>query len=315
MRAVAIERFGGPETLTLMDVPTPEPAAGEVLIRIVASGINPVDWKIREGMLQKAFPHRFPLIPGWEAAGVVEAEGGGASRFRRGDAVFAYTRKSEVHGGTYAQYVVVPESFVAPMPKSLLFHEAATVPLAGLTAYQSLFRANDVVAGATVLIHAAAGGVGIFGVQLAKGVGATVLGTAGPQNQGFLRELGVDHAIDYTAGDFRDAVRAICPGGVDVVFDCVGGDTLERSFDVVKPGGRIVGIVSTPSADEAAKRGVRAHYHFVEPNSQELGDLGARIDAGKVRTYVSALFPLAAAAEAQERSRDRHMRGKGAIVL
>src|SRR5687767_12359290 len=107
MRAVAIERFGGPETLTLMDLPTPEPAAGEVLIRIVASGINPVDWKIREGMLQKAFPHRFPVIPGWEAAGIIEAEGGGTGRFRRGDAVFAYTRKPEIHGGTYAQYVVV----------------------------------------------------------------------------------------------------------------------------------------------------------------------------------------------------------------
>lgn len=315
MRAIAIERFGGPETLTLMDVPTPEPAAGEVLIRIVASGINPVDWKIREGMLQKALPHRFPLIPGWEAAGVVEAEGGGTSRFRRGDAVFAYTRKPEVHGGTYAQYVVVPESYVAPMPKSLLFYEAATVPLAGLTAYQALFRHKDVVDGATVLVHAAAGGVGLFGVQLAKGAGARVIGTAGPQNQDFLRELGVDHAIDYTAGDFREAVRAICPGGVDVVFDCVGGDTLKRSFDVVKEGGRIVSIVDTPSAEEAARRGVRAHYHFVEPNGQELGDLGDRIDQGQVRTYVSAVFPLAAAAEAQEKNRERHTRGKVALIV
>lgn len=315
MRAIAIERFGGPETLKLMDLPVPEPGNGELLIRIAASGINPVDYKIREGMLQKALPHRFPLIPGWEAAGVIEGEGGGTGRFRRGDAVFAYTRKAEVQGGTYAQYVVVPESFVAPMPKSLLFHEAASVPLAGLTAYQALFREPDVVRGATVLIHAAAGGVGMFGVQLAKGAGATVIGTAGRDNQAFIQALGVDHAIDYTAGDFRDAVKAICPGGVDVVFDCVGGDTMVRSLDVVKEGGRLVSIVSTPDADAAAKKGVRAHYHFVEPNSEELGELGDRIDAGKVKVFVSALYPLAAAAEAQEKSRERHIRGKAAIIL
>jgi NADPH:quinone reductase-like Zn-dependent oxidoreductase len=315
MRAIAIEHFGGTETLTEMDLPTPEPEAGEVRIRIAASGVNPVDWKIREGMLKQVFPHRFPLILGWEAAGVIDAAGSGADRFRRGDAVFAYTRKPEIHGGTYAEYVVVPESFVAPMPRSLLFHEAASVPLAGLTAFQALFREPGVTAGATVLVHAASGGVGMFAAQLAKSAGATVLGTTGPVNQDFIRSLGVDHPIDYRAGDFREAARAIAPGGVDVVMDCVGGETLEKSYDVVKDGGRIVSVVTPPDPAFAAARGVRAHYHFVEPSSRELSELGDRIDSRKVRTHVSAIFSLRDAALAHLKSHDGHTRGKNVLVL
>jgi NADPH:quinone reductase-like Zn-dependent oxidoreductase len=317
MRAIAIEQFGGPETLKLMDLPTPEPAAGEVRIRVVASGVNPVDWKIREGKLAKALPHHFPLVPGWECAGVVDAAGEGASRFRRGDAVYAYTRKPAVQGGTYAEYVVVPESFVADKPASLLFHEAAGVPLAGLTAYQALFRKHgDVGPGKTVLVHAASGGVGMLGVQLAKNAGARVVGTAGPDNQDFIRSLGVDHAVDYRAVDFRTAVREIAPGGVDVVFDCVGGETQAKSYDIVAQGGRLVSIVDTPKVDEAKAKGLReAHYHFVEPSSDELRALAEMFDAGKLRTYVSAVLPLAEAREAQQRSHEGRTRGKLVIAL
>ncbi|MDI1445697.1 NADP-dependent oxidoreductase [Polyangium sp. 6x1] len=315
MRAIAIEQFGGPETLKPVDLPTPEPGPGEVRIRIAASGINPVDWKIREGYLTKALPHRFPLIPGWECAGTIDALGMGTSRFERGEAVYVYARKPEVQGGTYAEYVVVPESFVAAKPKSLLLHEAASVPLAALTAYQALFRRPGVGPGATVLVHAASGGVGMFGVQLAKNAGAKVIGTAGPDNQDFIRSLGVDHAIDYRAGDVRAAVRAIAPEGVDVVFDCVGGETLALSYELAARGGRLVGVVDTPNQDEAKARGIDAYYHFVEPNGEELATIGALLDAGKIRTHVSAIFSLADAALAQEKSREGRTRGKAVIVL
>jgi NADPH2:quinone reductase len=317
MRAIAIEQFGGPETLKPMDLPTPEPGAGEVRIRIASAGINPVDWKIREGYLAKMLPHHFPLVLGWECAGVIDAVGEGASRFQRGDAVYAYTRKPEVQGGTFAEYVVVPESFVARKPEKLLFHEAASVPLAGLTAHQALFRnQSDVKAGATVLVHAASGGVGMFGVQLAKHAGAKVIATAGPDNQDFIRSLGVDHAVDYRAGDFREAVRKIAPEGVDVVFDCVGGETQGKSYEIVKKGGRLVSVVDTPKQEEAQKHGLReAYFHFVEPSSEELAALGKLLDAGTIRTHVSAIFPLADAAHALVKSREGRTRGKAVLVL
>lgn len=315
MRAVAIERFGGPETLRLMDLPEPELKAGEVLIQIVASGINPVDWKIREGYLQKLMPHHFPVIQGWELSGVVVDAGAGVTRFRRGDAVYSYSRLPEVKWGSYAEYIAVPESMVAAKPRSLLFHEAAAVPLAGLTALQALFRKPGVGPNTTVLVHAASGGVGHFGVQLAKNAGATVIGTAGKANQEFIRELGVDHAIDYTAGDFREAVRKIRPEGVDVVLAAVGGEVLPQSFDVVARGGRLVSVVDSPDAAEAQRRNVEAYFHFVEPNSDELTQLGALADQGKVRPHVSALYPLSRAAEAQEKSREGRTRGKAVLVL
>lgn len=315
MRAIAIERFGGPETLKLMELPAPEPKAGEVLIRVVAAGVNPVDWKVREGYLQKLLPHRFPLISGWDAAGVVEAVGEGATRFRRGDAVYAYTRLPEVQWGAYAEYVAVPESSVAAKPRSLLFHEAAAVPLAGLTAYQALFQQPGVGPGATVLIHAASGGVGHMAVQIAKAAGATVLGTAGASNQGFLKELGVDHPINYAAGDFRDAVRKLYPDGVDVVFDCVGGGVTATSLDIVKRGGRLVSVTDPPDVAEAERRGVRAAFIFVHPSGDDLARLGAMADEGKLRPHVTSLFPLADAAKAQVQSREGRTRGKAVLLL
>ncbi len=315
MRAIAIERFGGSDTLKLMDLPAPEPQAGEVLIRIAASGVNPVDWKIREGYLAARIPHQFPVVLGWECAGVVEAVGAGVTRFTRGDAVYSYTRLPVVKHGTYAEFIAVPEASVAKKPAALLFHEAAAVPLAGLTAYQALMREPGIAPGSTVLVHAASGGVGHFGVQIAKSAGAIVIGTAGKANQEFIKSLGVDHAIDYTAGDFREAVRKIAPDGVDVAFDTVGGDVLASTYDVVKKGGRLVGVVAAPDAGEAEKRGFSAKYHFVEPSAVDLAALGALADAGKLRAHVSALFPLEQAAEAQQKSREGRVRGKLVLAL
>lgn len=317
MRAIALEQFGGPDVLKLMDLPTPQPGPGEVRIRVAASGVNPVDWKIREGFLKGAFPYAFPLIPGWECSGFIDALGDGASRFRRGDAVYAYTRLPTVRYGTYAEFIVVPEGYVAAKPERMLLHQAAGVPLAGLTAWQSLFRGHDDVrAGATVLVHAASGGVGMFAAQLARAVGARVIATAGPANQDFLRGLGVHHAVDYQAGDFREAVRAVAPDGVDVVMDCVGKDTLARSYELVRPGGRLVGVVDTPDQAAAQQHGLRlAHYHFVQPSAHELAELGRLIDSGAVRAHVSAIYALEDAARAQIASREGRTRGKAVLAL
>jgi NADPH2:quinone reductase len=315
MRAVAIESFGGPERLGLTDLPRPKAGRGEVLVRTVAAGVNPVDWKIREGLLEDRLPHAFPLIPGWDVAGVVEEIGESTARFRKGDKVWAYVRKPVVQWGTYADFVAVPEDHVALMPSAYLFEEAAAVPLAALTAYQALFSIARLEKGVTVLVHAAAGGVGHFAVQLAARAGARVLGTARSDNHSFVLELGADRVVDYHEEDFRDAVRRLCPEGVDVVLDAVGGDTQSRSLEVLKERGILVSIVGEPDADKAAERGVRARWMFVEPDGEQLAILAREIDRGRLRVHVGSMFPLADAARAHEESRAGHVRGKLVLTL
>jgi NADPH2:quinone reductase len=303
MRAVAIESFGGPERLSLTDLPRPKAGKGEVLVRTVAAGVNPVDWKIREGFLEGRLPHAFPLIPGWDVAGVVEEIGESTARFRKGDKVWAYARKPVVQWGTYADFVAVLEAHAALMPSTYLFEEAAAVPLAALTAYQALFPIARLERGATVLVHAAAGGVGHFAVQLAARAGARVFGTAGSDNHSFVLELGADRAIDYHEEDFRDAVRRVCPEGVDIVLDAVGGDTEARSLEILKERGILVSIVGEPDADKAAERG------------EQLAILAREIDRGRLRAHVSRMLPLAEAARAHEESRAGHVRGKLVLTL
>ncbi len=315
MRAIGIEEFGGPERLVPMDLPDPHPGPGEVVVRVVAAGVNPVDWKIREGLLRDRIPHVFPLVPGWDLAGTVEEIGDDVTRIRKGERVFAYARKPVVQWGTYAELVVVPETSVAPMPSRLLFEEAAAVPLAALTAYQSLFGRAGIARGNVVLIHAGAGGVGHFAVQLASNAGARVLATAGAGSQEFLLGLGASVAIDYTREDWSEAVDRFSPEGVDFVFDTVGGETQKLSFDVLKPGGRIVGIVTPPDPTLARKRRVDASYVFVEPSASQLATLGAMCDAGKLKPNVQRIFPLADAAEAQRLSQAGHVRGKLVLAL
>ena len=313
MRAIAITEFGGRDKLRLMDLPAPVAADGDVLIHIRAAGVNPVDWKIREGMLKDRFPHEFPLILGWDAAGVVAKHGKNANRLSEGDEVFAYCRKPLVRDGTYAEYIAMPEDNVALKPKAFSFEEAATVPLAALTAYQALFDAGKLKPDGTVLIHAAAGGVGTFAVQLAKDCGARALGTASERNRDYLLALGLDVHIDYRSGDFRDATRAACPDGVDLVFDCVGGGVLQASAEIIKPGGHIVSITDPVGVDTLAKKGITADFVFVEPIREELERIGKMIDAGRLRTCVSASLRLDEAAAAHELSEAGHTRGK--IVL
>ncbi len=309
MRAMAIEEFGDLDRLKLMDLPRPKPGRGEILVRVVAAGVNPVDWKIVEGRLKAVFPHVFPLIPGWDVAGVVEELGEGASRFRRGERVWAYARKPAVQWGCFADYVALPEDNVALMPSKLLFEEAAAVPLAALTAYQALAKVG-IGSGKLALVHAAAGGVGHFAVQLARNAGARVIGTASARNHSFVLGLGAEAAVDYTREDFRDAVRRIAPDGVDAVLDAVGGSTLERSIEVLKQGGRLASIVERPDAASCEAHGVAGDYVFVEPNAEQLKQIAVSVERGRLKPHVSRIRPLAEAASALAESRGGHVRGK-----
>jgi NADPH2:quinone reductase len=314
VRAIVIDSFGGSERLRLTDVPRPRPSRDEILVRTVAAGVNPVDWKIREGLLAERLPHAFPLVPGWDVAGVVEEFGESTSRFRKGDKVWAYARKPLVQWGTYAEFVAVRENHAALMPSRALFEEAAAMPLAALTAYQALFVHARVERGTTVVVHAAAGGVGHFAVQLATSVGARVYGTAGCGNHPFVLQLGAVAAIDYDGEDFRASVERMCPGGVDVVLDAVGGDTQQRSFDLLKAGGTLVSVVSEPDADKALKHGVRAKWFFVEPDGEQLAHLARLSDRGTLRAH-HRIVPFAEVARAHDESQAGHVRGKLVLAL
>jgi NADPH:quinone reductase-like Zn-dependent oxidoreductase len=306
MRAVAIYKYGGPEVLVYEDAPRPHPGFGEVLVRVHAAGVNPVDWKIREGHLKEMLHQTLPLILGWDVSGVVETAGPGTSRLKVGDEVFS--RPDISRDGAYAEFIVIRESEVALKPKSVDHLHAAAMPLAGLTAWQTLFDAAGLSAGQRVLIHAAAGGVGVFAAQLAKWKGAHVIGTASARNHDFLRELGVDQIVDYETVRFEEAVQP-----VDVVLDTLGGDVQQRSWNVLKRGGILVSIANPPSADIAAAHGVRQAFVFTQPNAGQLAELATLADAERFKAIGELTLPLSDATRAQELSQRGHTRGK--IVL
>lgn len=305
MKAVRMHDYGDASVLQLEDAPRPVPKAGEVLVRVHAAGVNPVDWKVREGALGKN-KARLPLILGGEVSGVVEALGADAQRFHAGDRVHALL--SLARWGGYAEYVVVPEAELALVPKALDHVHAAGVPLAALTAWQALFDAAHLAAGQTVLIHAGAGGVGHFAVQIAHAKGARVLATASEGNLAFLKELGADVAIDYKAQKFEDVAK-----DVDVVLDSIGGETQTRSLGVLKKGGFLVSIVGAPSKKALEEHGVRGAGILVKPDAKELAEIDALIEAGKVKCVVSETVPLAEVKKAHELSQTGHTKGK--IVL
>ena len=315
MKAIAIKEFGGSDKLQLMDLPVPEIRPGEIVVKVRAAGVNPVDWKIREGYLKDLFSHQFPVILGWDAAGVVEGVGNGVTRFKSGDEIFAYCRKPIVHGGAYAEYILLEEEHAAIKPKNITFEEAASVPLAALTAYQSLFDAANLKPGETILIHAAAGGVGGFGVQLAKDHGAVVWATASGRNKKYVQDLGASQVVDYTQVNFGDAVFSKYPHGVDVVFDCVGGEVLQKSAETVKEGGRLITIVDDPTG--LARSDIRKEFVFVAPNTTQLTELARMVEQGRLKTHLSQVFPfgLEGARKAHELSESMHTRGKMVLVL
>lgn len=313
MKAMVIDGFGGPEVMRLTEIATPAPGPGEVLIRIRATSVNPVEWKIREGGLARLFPCLFPLVLGWDAAGTIAALGEGVTGFEIGDRVWSYCRKPDIQWGTYAEYVTMTADAVAPMPANLSFAQASTIPLVGLTSWQSLFDVAEIRPGQTVLIHAGAGGIGSLAVPLAKWAGATVIATARAANHDYVRGLGADHVIDYTAEDFVTATRALIPEGVDMVFGTVGGEVLTRSYEVVRPDGILVSITDKTDKDEAERRGIRVKYVFVQPNGAQLRRLAGLVESGVLSPPDISEMPLAKAAEALDISKRGHVRGK--IVL
>jgi NADPH:quinone reductase-like Zn-dependent oxidoreductase len=306
MKAIVMHEYGGPDVLKFEDAPRPEPKDNQVLIRVIAAGVNPVDAHIRTGKSAKFFGTTLPLIPGYDIAGIVEKAGTKNSKLKVGDPVYAYVGLDV--GGGYAEYAVATEVEAAPKPKSLGFESAAAVPLAALTAWQALIDAAKLSAGQTVLIQGGSGGVGSFAIQIAKERGAKVIATASTANQDFLKQLGADVAIDYTKQKFEDIAK-----DVDVVLDAVGKDTLARSYGVVKKDGFIVTIAGQPDQAQLDKYRIRGAAILLKPNADELVEIGKLVDAKKISPFVSQVFPLAEAAKAQEQIATRHTRGK--IVL
>jgi NADPH:quinone reductase-like Zn-dependent oxidoreductase len=306
MKAIVIHEYGGPEVLKYEDLPRPEPKEDQILVRVIAAGVNPVDGMIRSGMFAKNGKGAFPMVLGGDVAGVVEKVGNKVTKFKAGDPVFAYVSLDS--DGGYAQYAVVPERDAAPKPKSLTYVDAAAVPIVALTAWQALIDTAKLNAGQTVLVHGGSGGVGSFAIQIAKARGAKVIATASTANQDLLKQLGTDVAVDYTKQKFEDVAK-----DVDVVLDSIGKDTLARSYGVVKRGGIIVSLVARPDPAELEKHGIRGAALSVDPNSEELSQIGKLIDEKKIRVIVSQTFPLSEAAKAQSQVATGHTRGK--IVL
>lgn len=306
MKAVRVHEYGGPEVLRYEDAPRPLPGAGEVLVRVHAAALNPLDWKIRAGYVKNWLRYNLPMIPGWDFSGVVESVGPDAGTWKQGDEV--YGRPEIARDGAYAEYIAVRASEIAFKPKSIDHVHAAAIPLCGLTAWQALFDTADLRAGQRILIHAAAGGVGAFAVQFAKWKGAWVAGTASGRNQVFLRDLGVDQPVNYETTRFEDVVRE-----VDVVIDAMAGETRERSWQTLKPGGILVTLLGQPPVEEGAAHGVRGAGVMVKPSAAQLTEIARLVDSGKLKVFLDAVFPLAEACKAQELSETGHVRGK--IVL
>lgn len=303
MKAVRIHTYGGAEVLSYEDAPLPAIADDDVLIRVHAASVNPVDWKIREGYLKEFLPYSLPLILGWDVSGVVEAVGKNVMSFQPGDEV--YSRPNIARDGAYAEYIAVNASEIALKPKTVDHIHAAAVPLAGITAWHCLFESAQLAAGQRVLIHAAAGGVGSYAVQFARWKGAVVIGTASALNRDFLMELGADQVIDYQTTPFEQAVEP-----VDVVFDTLGGEVQERSWQIIKPGGMLVSVVSPPSEEQAAAHQCRSAYVFIQPRADWLAEMAKLIDAGQVKPIVETVLPLSQVAEAHRQSQSGRTRGK-----
>jgi len=306
MKAIVIREFGGPEVLHLEDFPKPTPAADEVLVKVYASGVNPIDWKIRAGLRKEKFPTSFPLILGWDVSGVIEEMGNAVTNFKNGDEV--YGRPDVTKNGTYAEYVAVKANQLAIKPKSIDHIKAAAVPLAGLTAWQGLFDHGKLEKGQKVLIQAGSGGVGSYAVQLAKWKGAYVIATASEKSTELVKQLGADEVIDYKKEKFEDKVKE-----ADLVLDLIGGDTQKRSLQVLKSGGRLITTLKAEYTDKAKERNIHLEAYTAQSYPEQLEKMATLIDKGIVKPVIAEVLPLEKAAEAQKKSEDGHIVGK--IVL
>lgn len=307
MKAMRVHSFDGPEALVFEELAQPSPAAGQVLVKVHASSINPIDRAVTAGVLQPMLQFSLPFTPGLDLAGVVAAVGEGVTSFAVGDAVYGFSDLRRQ--ASYAEYVLVGEDELVHKPENISFIEAGVVPLAAITAWQGLFEHGNLQAGQTVLIHGAGGGVGSFAVQFALAKGARVLATASAGKIAMLRDLGVHEPIDYTTTKFDDVAK-----DVDLVFDTVAKD-VERSYTVLKRGGTYVSAVSEPDRELAAKYGINTTFMFAHSSQSQLSEINDLIAAGKVKPIVSEVVPLAELARAIALLNQGHTRGKIALQV
>ena len=309
MKAITYSEYGSPDVLELTEQPMPKVGPGMVLVKVKAASVNPVDWKIMAGYLDAAMDLQFPAIPGWDVAGVVESVGIDAPHFQPGEEVISYGRKDYVHGGSFAQYIALPERLLARKPASLGWNESAGLPLAGLTAYQVLTRLG-LKAGETVLIHGGAGGVGSLGIQIAAALGARVIATASERNHDFLRSLGAE-PVRYGEG-LADRVHALRPDGVDVVADVVAdfvGGNLDATLAVLAEGGRHASIADSDVEQHSGT------WMWVNPAGSQLQELADLVDQHNIRVEVARTFPLPEAADAFRLNMEGHTRGKIVVTV
>ncbi|MGH6889037.1 MAG: NADP-dependent oxidoreductase [Rhizomicrobium sp.] len=332
MKAFVVDRYGSNDRLRLAEMPQPAPEEHDVLVEIHAAGVNPLDAKIRNGEFKRILPYRLPLILGNDMAGVVVRVGAKVQRFRPGDQVYARPRKDRI--GTFAEFIAMNEADVAMKPKNLSMEEAASIPLAGLTAWQTLVEKAGLKQGQKVLIHAGSGGVGTFAIQLAKHLGATVATTAGGANVDFVRSLGADVVIDYRTNDFEQVLN-----GYDVVLNSLGNDTLEKSLRVLKPDGKLVSISGPPDPafakengsgpmlrlatwllsyrirSKAKRRCVSYSFLFMRADGEQLGKITSLIESGVIRPVVDRVFPFEATGEALAYSETGRLKGKVVVNI
>lgn len=306
MRAARIHAFGDTSVIVVEHVDVPKPQADEVLVRVIASSVNPIEWKIRSGAMARALGRELPVTLGWDCAGIVEAVGSGVARFSSGDPVFSYPAFTA--GGTHAEFVAIKEDQIALKPSTIAFVDAAALPMTAGAAWQCIVAVGNVQRGTRVLIHGASGGVGTIALQLAKIKGAFVVATASGANAELVAALGADQVIDYRATPFESVARDI-----DLVVDLIGGETQERSWPVMKRGGLLVATAAPPSQDRANAAGVRAAFVFTPPRGDILAEIAALADAGKLRPVIGREIALADLRKAHELGQSGTVTGK--IVL
>jgi len=297
-----IDDFGDLDKVHLAQMPDPRPETGEVLIQVAYAGVNPADWKMCEGRFKGRMPSAFPLIPGWDVAGHIKAVGAGVDAKRIGEAVYAYTRKPVMQWGSFAELTTFEAQHVATAPKSLSMKQAAAIPLASLTAYQSVVEWGQVSKGQTVLIHAGAGGVGGMAIQFAHHHGARVITTCSPRHNAYVKQLGADIVVDYTKEKVTDQV--------DLVFDTVGGSAVEDAFKILRPGGRVVSILDPTVEQTAPAHGFAGKYIFVRPEGNHLRELARLFDTGAIQPPKVTEFPLEQASTALALLKEGHVEGK-----
>lgn len=310
MKAAVLDKFG--EKLQIKDITKPELGEGMVLVKLKASGINPVDFALSQGYMKDRMPHEFPLVLGWDMAGVVEENGHSARRFRKGEEVYAYARRPFLKEGTFAEYIALPESYLAKKPVNISFEEAGAIPLAGLTAYQSIFDAGKLKTEETILILGASGGVGSFAVQLAKYHGSKVIAVASKANHTYLESLGADHCIDYKSQDVVKVVKEITQTGVPIVFDAVGGDNTVIGAKCLTKEGRIISIASQ---GDGLADGTDFRFVFVEPNSRQLDHMRELVEAENLKVTIQQNYALEDINAAFEQINTGHTTGKIVVSM